>query len=851
MARPSIRRPPKTSERSGPWVLTFVVVTVLALVAAYFGLRLVAQQLDGAWRPTFLLISTLGFISLGLFVISGFYTARKRMLQERVGGTMMAWLKAHVYLGLAALTVAVIHWLLTPLHIRVSSGTIALGLLALLIVSGFLWRVVYLRVPPKVPGDTGNLSIRDSRERASLFRLELDKLKVGRSRAFQDAVDKALVGKGVATEPPSDLPEEDHEAWHHAIELATQVQQEGRREKRQRRYARVLQAWRVLHLPLAVAALIAIGFHLYDVFNVGQAIAGDQEDQFASAEDCASCHADIVEEWKLSPHRFAQSSTITRAQTEVALETNPEFRKDCVNCHAPIGTKLSDSTTFPVGSDPGLNPDDADNEGITCVVCHTTEEHPEELTGFTDDFPVAEHGALGLGKMFGPPLEEDDRVPNSAHDTETGFMTDSIASSQMCGACHNVIADVDGNGLAPAGSDSAPNDSDDDGILDENEIDNTTDLVLQSTFNEWEDFLFSQGGIGPGCVDCHMPQTEGVVGKGSPLVSTPEQSRRAHTFVGVDYELNTDYYTQEGMPPGALDDVLEAREQLLQRAVSLTLDTEELKNGILRARVRIENETGHSFPTGFAFARQFWLEISATTSSGENVCLKAVGGFGSACTSGSIADASEDLPYCEEGPGTANKDVRLLSAFGRGTCDPWLVSFQKILTDADRDGDGVFEEIPYQTKRGDVVKNRIRVVEELNGEPDVMEEVLPKESTSFHYDFDVSGLRNEEVSVRAVLRHRHLAPYIVRELEPYFSADDPSAEELLANMTIVDIASNEPLGAPRTTPDIASRQTSAAGAKSQEGSRPRDFPWAFVPIGLFVAALVGVNSSRRTRRPFP
>lgn len=86
----------------------------------------------------------------------------------------------------------------------------------------------------------------------------------------------------------------------------------------------------------------------------------------------------------------------------MALEINPDFRKDCVNCHAPIGTKLSDETTFPVGEDPGLNPDSAGTEGITCVVCHTMEEYPDELAGFTDDLPIGRRSALGLGEMFGP-----------------------------------------------------------------------------------------------------------------------------------------------------------------------------------------------------------------------------------------------------------------------------------------------------------------------------------------------------------------------------------------------------------------------------------------------------------------
>ena len=485
MARPSFRRAEKTSERSGPWLLGAGVLSVLALAGAYLGIRLVQQSLGGGWRVTFLLISSVGFLSLILFLIAGFYTARKRVLQERVGGTMMAWLKSHIYLGAAALVVAIAHWLLVPLSGKPTSGKLALLLLAILVLSGLAWRFVYLRVPLRVPESTGNLSIGDSRERAADYRVQLDKMKVGKSAVFQRAVDELLSGA-----PPDDhqraheFTDAERTDWARVMQLTAGLRLESTRETKQRRYARLLQAWRAIHLPLAVAALVAIGFHLFDVFDVGRAFSGEVDKQFASAEDCASCHADIVDEWKLSPHRMAQTSTITRAQTSMALEANPDFRKDCVNCHAPIGTKFSESTTFPVGEDPGLAPDSAGTEGITCVVCHTAEEHPEELAGFTDDLAVGQRGSLGLGTMFGPPLENPGPRANSAHDVGTGFMTDSISSSQLCGACHNVVADVDGNGLAPGGANSAPNDSDEDGILDENEIDADTDLVLQSTFNE-------------------------------------------------------------------------------------------------------------------------------------------------------------------------------------------------------------------------------------------------------------------------------------------------------------------------------------------------------------------------------
>lgn len=802
------------------------------------------------------LIILLGLVALILVLTAGMYSARKRLLQERVGGTMMAWLKSHIYLGGLALFAAIVHWFLFPFGGGLTSGKLALLLLFVLVASGIAWRIVYLRVPPKVPGTTGNLSIRDTHDRVADYRIGLDKVKVGKSATFQHAVDDLLSGR----RSPADLQQvvanlDDTErgAWDRVDNLARGLAFESIREAKQRRYSRILQAWRAVHIPLAFALLVAIGFHIYGTLNVGRAFSSEIDKQFASADDCATCHAEIVDEWKLSAHRNAQTSTITRAQTLMALQENPEFRKDCVNCHAPIGTKFTDSPTFPLDEDPGLNPSSAGTEGITCVVCHTMEEHPDELAGFRDDLPIGERSGLRFGTMFGPPLENPGPRPNSAHDTETGFMTDAVASSQMCGACHNVVADIDGNGTAPAGPDSAPVDSDNNRVLDENEVDADTDLVLQTTFDEWEDFLFDQGGSGSSCVDCHMPADNGPISNGSPLLGSTDRDRNRHVFVGVDYELDADYYDQPGMPANGLQSVLIERERLLRSAVQLEAIIPPPDAGVLTATVKLKNLTGHSFPTGFAFARQFWLEVSAETSSGQPVCLLALQNIPSPCASGKISSESDDLRTCDLQPiGAANTQVELIASFPQEDCDPWLVNFQKILTDADVDGDGVFTEVPFQSKTGGVVKDRVRTVSDpKSGDVQVMDEIPHGRSARFAYQFDVSGVQNESISVRIVLRHRHLAPYFVRALNQFFEDDEPNADELLQNMTVVDIASNDPLGESTTSPapeTLAQRARRANAAKTVAKAGNGDGLWSALPLLTLGAGLPLVAATRSRRR---
>lgn len=870
MPFPTIKRPRKLLELSWPWVVLAVAGSGAALVAAYLGIRLIQERAERSGRAAFLLISSLGGLALLLILVTFFYTLRKRGLQEafyrlrtrvlrrRGGGSMMSWLKSHVYLGLLALAAALAHASVFASTSGVTTGKVALGVLLLLVVSGILWRIVYARVPPRVAGDVANLAIRDTHERVERLRVELEKLTVGKSPPFQRAVSDLVAHQGspeafereIAAADPAE-----RAAWDRIKELAARIDRERDRESKQRRYARLMQGWKAVHLPLAAILLGVVFAHVYDVFNVDRLFAGEAEKRFASSQDCARCHASIVDEWKLSMHRNAQTSTITVAQTRLALGKSPNFKQLCVNCHAPIGSKFSQKATFPLSApDPGTDPQAVGDEGVSCSVCHAMPRPPAEIAG-AGDLPLGERSATSFGVMFGPPLEKPRAIPASAHEVAVGFMEDSVSASQLCAACHNVKADIDGDGLvaaefaaAVAAAGDKPADSDGDGILDENELDvvdgRLQDLVLQTTFDEWEDYQFASGGKGASCVDCHMPRAENA-----PLIDAPPPGfpsaarvRQRHVFVGVDYDLNIAYYARPGMPEKALVQVLEEREKLLAQAATVSVAPAPSAPGRLTAAVEVKALEGHGFPTGFAFARQFWLEVSARTASGKPVCLAAdPHGIASPCASGKIEKPDEDLATCDPAPlGLGNKEIRFAALSPLDRCDPWLANFQKILTDGDPDGDGILNEVAYQSLLPDIVKLRVRTADQ---QP--MASIPSGKSAKFNYEFDFSQAGGEPVQVRALLRHRHLPPHFVRALDGSYPPRITAAK-LLRNMTVVDVASNEPLGKERTNPSPESLDRRAqALAAPGGGSATR--PWTLLPVLGLVA--VAPLLRRRLRRP--
>lgn len=137
-------RPKKLLERPWPWMILAGLLGG-GLIAAALSLLRSAQDEGGDQQTAFLLLVGTGVTGVVLMLLVAFYSARKRRrgLQEHLPGTMMTWLKAHVWLGLVATFAILVHWWLYPMNSRITTGKITLAILAVLVVSGIAWRIVY------------------------------------------------------------------------------------------------------------------------------------------------------------------------------------------------------------------------------------------------------------------------------------------------------------------------------------------------------------------------------------------------------------------------------------------------------------------------------------------------------------------------------------------------------------------------------------------------------------------------------------------------------------------------------------------------------------------------------------
>jgi len=751
MSGPRLTRPRRLLERHVPWFLLsgLAAGSVLALALALDqGFFAEFEGLSSILRGYTLPGVAFGVAAVVACIASFAYALRKRSLQERLPfgrATLAAWLWSHLYLGILAAVLAVAHAGYGSISFEPSSGKAALALLLLLVASGTLWRLIYVLVPPSAARDVGNYSEGASRARSEACLVEIEKIAAGASPRFRELTTWVLgatpapagLEQALASLPPDEAP-----AFRELAELAQHRREAIDRERRQRRYLRILQGLRIAHVPLGLALFLAVPVHVvlaYDLparFLEPKAMLGATLGGFEPASRCASCHADIYRAWKTSMHAHAMQSPIMIAQTNqvarrvLAGAASPDPAEVCVACHGPIGTLVTDGNTLPLPAGP-LADRELIDEGVSCAVCHqwqgSSHTASAGLTGFQD-------GLVPGRTVFGP---FGDAVGNAFHRSEKGAVF--AKPSTLCQNCHSVELDRNGDGAFERGQ----------------------DLVLQTLYEEWE--AYAKNG-GPECVDCHMPvvRQKGRAA-GSAIVpfeqdgEAPPRRLRDHAFVGVDYPLDH---------PAVRDATRPKREALLAGAARLALapGSVQRRADAVAFTVTVENAgTGHNLPGGFAFVRQMWLE---TVVRGEGGTVLA--------SSGVVASPADDL--CDASVVDDRVSPVLPFVHGCARSDPSLVNFQQMLVDRVeilRDAGGA----AVKGARGENLLARASgskeaVIQELTGGPvprtrpatgTPTPPLTPGETGSYPYVLAVpAGSVVKTVDVR--LLFRVAAPYFLRAL---------------------------------------------------------------------------------------
>ncbi len=776
-----LRRVLRWHERSVVWLLLALLVALPATAFVIAGFRGQLASVDPDVFAPVLRGYTghgelLGVIAAAAILLSLLYSLRKRWLQERFPlfkGTMVSWLWVHVVTGFIALWAAALHAGYGLLDFAPTSGRVLFWALLIVVLSGTLWRLVYRLVPAQVVTKIGNYSRKASQERAEEQATEIEKVAAGGSELLhqwknwlierpRSEVEITQARQGFAQSPEAPV-------FEQLCRLASSRNRALQRERLQEQAARRLQWWRVLHVPLSLLFLVGIPLHIVLAYDVpAKQLPPEVRRELTalthltgahSAKECGECHQAIYEQWKHSMHAHALTSPVTVAQNnqvmlnELAEAGVPDPKRICVNCHSPIATELAQAELLPFGQDPTLQ------QGITCMVCHQLTGASRSGGGAYTDGVI---DGLERGRvMYGPYASA---VGNPYHQSRFSPVLAGDAG-EICQNCHDVNFDRDKNGQIEFGH----------------------DLVLQTTYQEYVEYRRNGGGAS--CVECHMPvmkgQTRAAESAAIPVQQdtvAPPRVVRDHSFVGVDYPIDV---------PGKKDPHRPARVALLRAGARFELTKPRIDAETRRAtsQISITNVgAGHNLPSGFAFARQMWVEFIVKDQAGRVIF-----------TSGKVDSATDDL--CDAGTFDDDKSPIRKLMQGCKRSDPQLVNFQKKLVDkatVEKDAQGR----PIKNDRGELIPAAAsdaseQSIQRIAGNPitrkrpsdgQAMGSIEPNKTRTFAYTWQVPD-GTTKLNVSARLLFRNLPPYFIRNIAKEQPPNEvPQLGPMVDNLDIVEMA---------------------------------------------------------------
>jgi hypothetical protein len=783
MSAPLLQRKLRPFERPWPWLAVGTISTALFVALVVLGTSGALESiLDKEWLGRELR----GYTGTGLvlggaaFLMSALalgYSLRKRAMQERLPfgrATMMTWLWVHVAVGTLALIAAILHGGYGVVSANLSTGKILFVVFVLLALTGVAWRIIYVTVPPVAAPKIGNYSKAGSEKRAEDQLTEIEKIAAGGSEGLH-RIKQWLLDAPVdprpeeVTQASASLSPDERVVVAELQVLSASRRRALRRFSLQAKYTRILQGFRLVHIPLTIVFVPLLVWHVVSALEIPArvvpvgAVPFGAFSGFHASKDCGGCHKTIYEQWTGSMHAHALKSPVTIQQNNQLLASEygklpaPDPQKVCVNCHAPIATALTGPADLPL--ERKFYDRDLLSEGVGCTACHQYDGETETP------------GAMGLSRLqdfFRPGTtyfgQLDNPVGNAFHKSEVNKIFQ--APEQLCTNCHDVGYDTNADGKVVKGE----------------------DLVLQTTIEEYERYV-KAGGSGT-CLGCHMPVMKNVDraadGASIPFEqdgTAPPREVHDHSFVGVDYPLDQVATT---------DPQKKVRERLLRGAGEIAIDDPLVKGDQLTFAVRLRNAgAGHNLPTGFAFARQLWLEVVVTQGNKELF------------SSGVLEDNEDDLCDASTLDDPGNPTAKRIK--GCAKSDPLLVNLQQklvthyvIARDAkdekivdentgelvlDKADDGV--ETMLQHIAGGVVA-RIRPFDKKR-----LGALQPLEERKFGYGVKLPAGTIGKVTIKVRLLFRSLPPYLLRELAEGQTPEGTPINDIIGNIQIVELATDE------------------------------------------------------------
>lgn len=317
----------------------------------------------------------------------------------------------------------------------------------------------------------------------------------------------------------------------------------------------------------------------------------------------------ILSEWGQSMMAHASKDPYWRAKVSAEIAKFPELREvieeKCARCHMPMASVQAkvdgariDITAF-LTQNSSLYP--LAIEGVSCTLCHQI--LPDNLgreESFSGNYLIDTETEKPDRIIFGPfdPLRVQAMRNSVGYTPELGK---HVRKAELCAVCHTLYTPY---------------------LDDEGNV--AGEFPEQTPYLEW---LNSDYSPEKPCQSCHMTRAENVRISTMPP-NLPERSPFfRHSFAGANVQMLKIMGAHDGGAKSA---------ELLRTGVSVKIVSAGRDGDSLRVDVKVENNAGHKFPTGFP-SRRAWIHLTVTDAQG-NIIFE----------SGRLDDsriAGEDDPY--------------------------------------------------------------------------------------------------------------------------------------------------------------------------------------------------------------
>jgi hypothetical protein len=212
-----------------------------------------------------------GVVAALLVLVLAFFGVKKRVYRIDLGRGK-TWLRSHIYLGVLAAVVALLH---SGLRWHDRMALLALLLMGIVVVSGIVGAVLYRTVPPMLTRVESRASADEISKQVEQMARTMERMAAGRSASFQNVCKELLRARrsnGNTAEWTALLarvPSSEQTELREMLVVSRQRKELLTKLRAQQRYRNLLQAWLYVHVPATVALLVALTAHVVLAFYYG------------------------------------------------------------------------------------------------------------------------------------------------------------------------------------------------------------------------------------------------------------------------------------------------------------------------------------------------------------------------------------------------------------------------------------------------------------------------------------------------------------------------------------------------------------------------------------------------------